>query len=109
MKDNRQNTPDQRLKRIETRLTNFGKYMGFDLTVPPPPNEPDQPVFISDGAVYVTPHTPISTLTVAVLRYQFWERHDREVPVIMHRRTIATIDPIGMRDAAAPYMGDDNG
>jgi len=106
-----QNSPEKRLQRVETRLTNFGRHMGFDLTVPPPPNEPDQPVFISDGAVYVTPLTTVAQLSLAVLRYRFFVEEDREVPVIMNRRTIALIDPIALRDPSlnfGAYDGEDH-
>lgn len=94
------NRADRRLMRIETRLTNFGRYMGFDLTEPPAPNAPEQPVFIDDGAVYITPATTVSEIMHAVLRYQDWHPHDTEVPVIAGRRTVMTINPHDMRATA---------
>lgn len=87
------NDDSKRLVRIETRLTNFGRYFGFDLTQKPCPNEPDQPVYIQNGGVYVTPHTTMADLAAAVLRYQNWTLDDREVPIILGGKEVATIDP----------------
>lgn len=91
------NSSQKRLRRIETRLTNFGRWMGVDLTKPPAPNAPDQPVFIDGGAVYATPRTSFGELMLAVMRYQEWHAHDREVPIVVGGRTVGTIDPIALR------------
>ena len=87
------NEDSKRLVRIETRLTNLGRHFGFDLTRKPPPNEPDQPVYIDGGHVYATPTTTIGEIMVAVLRYQHWRLDDREVPIIVGGREVAIIDP----------------
>lgn len=92
-KSRRSNTPEQRLVRIETRLTNLGRYLGADLRVPPPPNQPDQAVFIDDGKVYVTSQCTVGMLTQAVYRHD-WADDEDEVPVILNGIVeIGTIHP----------------
>jgi len=86
-------TDQRRLVRIETRLTNLGRYLGVDLTRKPSPNRPDQPVFIDNGAVYATPTTTLGELATAVLRYQGWTEDDRDVPVYVGGNKVATVDP----------------
>lgn len=103
-----QNSPERRLRRVETRLTNLGRLLGFDLTVPPPPNVRDSPVFISNEVIYVTPSTTMADLAHAVLRYRAFKEGDREVPIVMNRRVIATIDPLLLRDPEA-RLGEANG
>lgn len=98
------NTPDKRLMRIESRLTNLGRYLGMDLTQKPGPNSVEQPVFVEDGVVYCSPLASIGDMTSAVLRYKHWLPEDTEVPVVINRRTVATIDPHEMR---APTENDD--
>lgn len=89
------NSSDRRLVRMETRLTNLGRYMGFDLTQPPAPNQPDQPVFINDGAVFCTATAQLGEMTMAVMRYQQWTPADTEVPVVINGKTVATVDAWG--------------
>ena len=102
---NDNDTEMRRLVRIESRLTNFGRHFGVDLTQRPAPNREDQPVFIDDGVVYCTPKTTMGELTVAALRYKGWCYDDCNIPVMMSGRVIAHIDPINLR---AP-MEKDNG
>lgn len=92
-KSRKSNTPEQRLVRIETRVTNLGRWLGADLRVPPPENQPDQPVFIDDGKVYVTSQCTVGMLTLAVRRYE-WRDDEDEVPVILNGMVeIGTIHP----------------
>jgi len=102
-------TEMRRLVRIESRLTNFGRHFGVDLTQRPAPNREDQPVFIDDGVVYCTPKTTMGELTVAVLRYKHWiPRHDDcNIPVMMSGRVIAHIDPINLRTPMENDHGED--
>lgn len=86
------NSTDKRLVRIETRLTNFGRYFGIDLTKRPPANAPDQPVFIDNGVVYATPTAAVGDIMVAVYRHKGWSAADTEVPIVINQKTIATID-----------------
>jgi len=92
-KSRKSNTPEQRLVRIETRVTNLGRWLGADLRVPPPVNQPDQPVFIDDGKVYVTSQCTVGMLILAVRRYE-WRDDVEEAPVILNGMVeIGTVHP----------------
>lgn len=79
----RKNPDSARLVRVETRLTNLGRWMGVDLRVPPPANEPDQPVFIDEGKVYATAKCTLGSLLLAV-RKQHWPDDYDEAPLIIN-------------------------
>lgn len=83
------NSPDARLRRIETRLTNFGRWMGVDLTLPPV-NEPDQPVFIDDCVVYATPSCSVGDMLLAVRRYRAPAETD-ELPLVVNGREVGVV------------------
>jgi len=86
------NSSDARLVRIESRLTQLGRWMGADLRRRPPENQPDTPVFIEDGRVYVASTCTIGLLSVAVRRHGWPESQD-EAPVILNGIEIGVINP----------------
>lgn len=81
----------ERLVRIETRLNNFIRWSGGDVRRRPPPNEPDQSVFIAGGAVYVTPNCTIGDMLVAVRRTHWPDELD-EVPIILNGRELGVVN-----------------
>lgn len=86
------NSTNARLVRIESRLTQLGRWMGADLRRRPAPNAPDAPAFVDEGTVYVTPRCTIGELSVAVRRIA-WPEESTAVPVVLNGIEIGTINP----------------
>lgn len=86
------NSEMDRLVRIESRLTQLGRWMGADLRRRPPANTPDSPVFIDEGCVFVRSDCTVGALSIAVRRYQ-WPEDQDEAPVILNGVEIGVVHP----------------
>lgn len=60
----------KRLIRVETRVTNHGRYTGIDLTQRPRDNEPKASVYVDpQGAVFTTATATVADLAMAIRRH----------------------------------------
>lgn len=89
---NSQNTDAARLRRIETRVTNLARWLGFDATKPPV-NDPTQPVFVDgDYQVYATPAANVGDVMLALRRAGIPEEID-EVSIIVNGNIVGSLNP----------------
>ena len=85
------NSPEKRMERIESRLTNLGRWLGFDLTVRANINAEVNSVCIKDGSVYADSNSRIGDILLELYRYQ--KKHDitGEMPLVINGREIGLL------------------
>lgn len=102
---NSSNLPEARLRRIETRLTNFGFWLGIDLTVPPA-NQPNQPVVVNDSAeVHVSPTATIGSIMLAIRKAQLSDETD-QVTLFIQGREVGTLNAYSIDAGEYPHESD---
>ena len=86
------NSTAARLIRIESRVTQLGRWLGADLRLRPPANQPDAPVFINEGKIYASSLCTLGMLSIAVRRHQ-WPDDEYEAPLILNGIEVGVVNP----------------